>query len=74
MHIDIPHDFEPLLLDVAKKLAQKPCDVILCAIQRYLEDQLDYHVGIQGYQRYLACGRQGTSLEDIKKELGFENE
>jgi predicted DNA-binding protein len=73
MRIDIPKDIEPLLRDISQKLAQKPHDIVLAALQQYLEDQHDYHLGIQGYQNYLASGRRGTSLEDVKRELHLDH-
>lgn len=74
MQIEIPKELEGLLLDVAKKLALEPNSVVLNALQQYLEDQHDYHVGIQGYQRYLASGRKGTTIDELRKELGLERD
>lgn len=71
MQIHIPKDMEALLLDVSKKLAQEPQTILLAAIQEYLEDQYDYHVGVNAYNEYLQNGRQTTSLEDVKKEFGL---
>ena len=72
MHIDIPKRMETLLLDVAHKLAQNPETIILSALQDYLEDQHDYHVGVNAYSEYLKNGRKTISLEDLKKELELD--
>lgn len=72
MQVEIPKELEVLLLDVAKKLAQDPSSVVLNALQEYLEDFYDYHAGIQGYQRYLESGRKGTTIDELRKELGLE--
>jgi RHH-type rel operon transcriptional repressor/antitoxin RelB len=71
MQIEIPKDLEKLLLDVSKKLSQEPSSLVLGALQSYLEDQYDYHVGINAYNDYIQNGRKSTSLEDVKKELGL---
>lgn len=74
MQIDIPKELEELLLDVSKKLDKEPSGVVLSALQDYLEDQHDYHVGLEAYKEYVASGRKGTSLEDLRKELGLERD
>jgi predicted DNA-binding protein len=43
----------------------------LKALEEYLEDQHDYHVAVDAYNEYIQNGRKGTSLEDVKKELGL---
>ncbi|MBP9828456.1 MAG: hypothetical protein KBD04_00270 [Proteobacteria bacterium] len=74
MQIDIPKDLEKFLLEVSKKLSIEPSNLVLSALEEYLEDQHDYYIGIQGYQRYLASGRKATSLEDMRKELELERD
>ena len=72
MQIEVPKDLEKFLLDVSKKLSIDPSNLVLSALEEYLEDQYDYFLGVQGYQRYLASGCKATSLEDVRKELGIE--
>ncbi len=71
MQIDIPKDLEKLLLDVSKKFSLDPSSMALKALEEYLEDQHDYHVAVNAYNEYIQNGRKGTSLEDVKKELGL---
>jgi predicted DNA-binding protein len=74
MHINLSKEMSDLLLKVAKKLNHQPQDLAIEALEHYLEDQYDYYVGIENYQRYLASGKKGTDLDDLKKELGFDND
>ncbi len=71
MQIEIPKDLEKLLVDVSKKFSLDPSSMALKALEEYLEDQHDYHVAVNAYNEYIQNGRKGTSLSDVKKELGL---
>lgn len=72
MQLDIPVDVEELLNKMSKSHNVEPAAMILQALTEYLEDLHDYEEGVKGYKRYLASGSQGTSMEDLRKELGLE--
>ena len=74
MQIEIPKDLEKLIIKVSKKLSIDPSNLILNALEDYLEDQYDYYIGIQGYQRYLASGKKATSLDDLREELELKRD
>jgi|688.fasta_scaffold27821_5 predicted DNA-binding protein len=74
MQIDIPKELEKVLVKISKKLGQEPSNVALSALQDYLEDQEDYHAGVEGWKSYIASGCKGTSLEEMRKKLGLERD
>ena len=72
MNIEIPEDMAALLRDVSKKMDASPEYLVVSALQEYLEDHHDYHVGIEAYHAYLQSGRQSISLDDLKKDLKLD--
>lgn len=72
VQLDIPVDVEKLLLELSHDRDVSPSCLAISLLLEKLEDMYDYQVGIEGYHRFVASGRKGTSLEEMRRKLGLE--
>lgn len=68
----IPDDLEELLEKIAKLEERSKASIVKRGLRTYLEDLRDYYIAEEGYKKYLANGKKGTSLDDFAKELNIE--
>ena len=67
----IPDELNEVLEKLAVKEERSKSSLIKKAIKTYLEDLYDYNLAEEGYKRYLANGKKGSSLEEVAKELNI---
>ncbi|MBL4708166.1 MAG: hypothetical protein JKY48_06985 [Flavobacteriales bacterium] len=71
MELDLPKNLEKILLKTAENFEKKPSDLVADVLRGYFEDLADYRDGIVGYQSYLASGKKGTSISEMRERLGL---
>ncbi|MDP2194311.1 MAG: hypothetical protein Q8K36_07275 [Alphaproteobacteria bacterium] len=69
MNFEIDKNIEKQFLKTAQHVHKDPAKIIEKLLVQYMEDVQDYEAGVLGHARYIKSGRQGISLEQIKKRL-----
>lgn len=70
--IRISEDLNLALEDEARNQERSKSFLVKKAIESYLLDLHDYRLAEESYKEYLASGKKGYSLEEMKKRLGIK--
>ncbi|AIK95671.1 type II toxin-antitoxin system RelB family antitoxin [Candidatus Odyssella acanthamoebae] len=70
--VRLPASLEKRLADLSLKTKRSKSYYVKKALEDFLEDQEELQEAVAAYEEFLASGRKGSTLEEMKKRYGFE--
>lgn len=72
LSVRLSRDLENRLTGLADRTHRSKSYYVKMALESYLKDQEDYLIAVTNYEEYLKSGKEGYTLEEMKKRYDLE--